>query len=329
MFEVDQYNREVYGETEFEPAVLDILDSQAMQRLRHIQQQGPNAWVWTNLSMTRFDHSLGVFLLLRKLGAPLEEQIAGLLHDAAHCAFSHVVDFVFNSHLSADFHETEADGFLEKSDLPEVLEKHGYSLQQMTHHDNFPLLERSLPDLCADRMDYLLRDAFFAGFLTMDQVKFLVASLIVKDNEIVFSSEKSGLLFGEKYLETNRKIYASPEAIFFHTMLADALRIALDKKIISRDDLFTTDDEVKEKLMVSGDQDISDKINLISEKTKLVPTEKENCDFHLKVKVRTVDTKILLDGKLMRLSEIDSNYAKILAESGSLQKDGHFIKVSI
>jgi uncharacterized protein len=329
MFEIDKYNREVYGESEFEPVVLDILNSQAMQRLKGIQQHGSDAWVWKNISMTRFEHSLGVFLLLRKLGAPLEEKIAGLLHDVAHCAFSHVVDFVFNIQLSADFHETEADGFLEKSDLPEILEKHGYSFSRIMHHENFPLLEKSAPDLCADRIDYFLRDASHAGILTMDQVKFLLSSLIVKDNEVVFNSKKAALLFSEKYLETNRKIYASPGAIFFHTMLAEALRIALDKKIVSRDDLFTTDDEVKEKLVSSGNPDILNKLNLISEKTKLVPTEKDDCDLHLKVKVRIVDPKILIDGKLERLSEIDGKYRKILEESRSLQKIGHFIKVSV
>jgi len=50
---------------------------------------------------TRFDHSVGVMLLIRKLGAGsspasalLKEQVAALLHDVSHTAFSHVIDYV-------------------------------------------------------------------------------------------------------------------------------------------------------------------------------------------------------------------------------------------
>jgi uncharacterized protein len=329
MVKIDKYNQEVYGNTAFEPVVLEIINSQSMQRLKEIQQHGPDVWVWKNLVMTRFDHSLGVFLLLQKLGAPLEERIAGLLHDAAHCAFSHVVDFVFNVQLSADFHETEAEAFLRKSDLPEILEKYGYSFSKLTQPENFSLLERPLPDLCADRIDYLLRDAFHFGIFDMNQVRFLLSALVVKKNEIVFDSQEAALLFGEKYLETNRTIYSSPGAIFYHTMLADAIRIALDKKILSQEDLFTTDNGVKKKLVSSGNQEILKKISFISEKTKLIKSDKNDCDYHLKVKTRTVDPKILTGGTLRRLSEIDSDYRKIIAEAENSQKEGHFIKVFV
>lgn len=328
MFEIDNYNKEAYGETgEFDPVVLDILNSEALERLKGIQQHGPDGWVWKNLKMSRYDHSLGVYFLLRKLGAPLEEQIAGLLHDVAHCAFSHVVDFVFGVNLSADFHETGAEAFVQKTDLPKVLEKHGYDFRKIMHHENFSLLERSAPDLCADRIDYFLRDAHYFGLLKMDQVKFLLGSLRVFENEIVIEGRDAALLFATKYLETNRLIYSSPEAIFFHTMLAEAIKIALKKKIISKEDLYSTDDTVKSILLKSGDSEILEKINLISERTNLLPAAKEDCDYHLKVKVRVVDPKIF-DGKnTTRFSVIDSKYKDQLEKSIRLQKQGHYIKV--
>lgn len=329
MFQIDNYNKDAYGETgELDPVVLDILDSGALERLKGIQQHGPDGWVWKNLKMSRFDHSLGVYLLLRKLGAPLEEQIAGLLHDVAHCAFSHVVDFVFGMNLSADFHEIEAESFVRKTDLPKVLEKHVYDFRKIMRYENFPLLERPAPDLCADRIDYFLRDAYHFGLLSMSEVEFLLESLSVFENEIVIKSREAASIFARKYLETNRLIYSSPEAIFFHTMLAEAIKIALEKKIISKEGLYTTDDAVKGILLKSDDPEILEKINLISESTKLIPAAKEDCDYHLKVKVRVVDPKIL-DGKnITRLSVIDSKYKNLLKESIQAQKKGHYVKVS-
>ena len=38
-------------------------------------------------------------LLIKKLGGSVEEQIAGLLHDVSHTAFSHVIDYVFDNKM--------------------------------------------------------------------------------------------------------------------------------------------------------------------------------------------------------------------------------------
>jgi len=82
-------------------------------------------------------------LLLKKLGASLEEQIAGLLHDIPHTAFSHTIDFVFPN-KDHNFHERFHEKIIKESEIPEILERYGFVLERLLNEHNFPLLEKKL-----------------------------------------------------------------------------------------------------------------------------------------------------------------------------------------
>lgn len=87
-------NDEIYGEYEVEAVLQDLIQSKPVQRLKGIHQGGASYLVNPKWNVTRYEHSMGVMLLIRRLGGSIEEQIAGLLHDVSHTAFSHVIDFV-------------------------------------------------------------------------------------------------------------------------------------------------------------------------------------------------------------------------------------------
>jgi hypothetical protein len=72
-----------------EKVLLDLLKSQPVQRLKGVSQQGfPKRETKTDFPIfTRYEHSVGVMLLLRRLNASVEEQVAGLIHDVSHTAF--------------------------------------------------------------------------------------------------------------------------------------------------------------------------------------------------------------------------------------------------
>lgn len=73
-----------------------------MQRLKGISQfRIPDKYYFKD-NYSRFEHSIGVMVLLGKLGASQEEQIAGLLHDVSHKAFSHVYDWVVVDYSGSD-----------------------------------------------------------------------------------------------------------------------------------------------------------------------------------------------------------------------------------
>ena len=95
---------------------------------------------------SRYEHSIGTFLLLRLLGADLAEQIAGLLHDASHSAFSHVTDQVLGKDEKAQ--DERHTAFVLNTEIPEILLRNGLDPEHVLDLDSHHLLDRDVPDLC-------------------------------------------------------------------------------------------------------------------------------------------------------------------------------------
>src|SRR5512136_89386 len=134
-----QYDDPLYGTVAIhEPVLIELTQTAAMQRLHGILQHGITGLIGVTRPTTRLEHSLGVMLLVRRLGAPLEEQIAALLHDVSHTAFSHVIDYVFGDHDSQSYHEDKKAEYMAGTDLPAVLARHGYDWQAFLHEEDYP-----------------------------------------------------------------------------------------------------------------------------------------------------------------------------------------------
>jgi HD superfamily phosphohydrolase len=90
----------VHGYIQVDPALLSLLDSPQVQRLRYIRQLGFSFLVYPGAHHTRFEHSLGTMhlahALATQLSLPHEVQThvtaAGLLHDIGHGPFSHAIE---------------------------------------------------------------------------------------------------------------------------------------------------------------------------------------------------------------------------------------------
>lgn len=125
-----KYTDRVYGEFEItKPVILELINSQSLQRLKDIDQAGYRSlWVKPDVEVgeydhSRFAHSLGVYLLLRKYDTQLEEQIAGLIHDVSHSAFSHCIDYVLDSGSETEHNHQDnlfAD-FIRKTEIPAII----------------------------------------------------------------------------------------------------------------------------------------------------------------------------------------------------------------
>ncbi len=321
----------VYGTVEIEDRViLKLMNSNAVQRLKGINQGGPLVLLnsdnfLSGYKTTRFDHSLGVCILLKRFNASLEEQIAGLLHDISHMVFSHATDFLFDRGMQQDYHELFHEKIILDSEIPSILKKHNIDAKDILDDKKFPLLERKLPDLCADRIDYFLRDMCIYDDLIKEKVDTILNSLTVFKKEIVFNNIQMARLFAEKFIQANRMLYCNPFQSALFKVMSDALKLAMSKGFMDENDLFSTDNLVLEKLRESNDKEIMDKLNLISNFG--VIEDKKNYDFHLKSKVRYVDPKIIVDEKLVRLSGLDESYKTMMNNFISETSEGFFVKI--
>lgn len=319
-------NEPIYGKFVVkEPVLLELIKSQPLQRLKKINQHGASQYLFDWKKKTsRFDHSVGVMLLLRKFGASLEEQIAGLLHDISHTAFSHVIDFVYPSD-SHDFHEKYVERLILNSKIPEIFKQYHISLKQVLHEENFPLLEKKLPDLCADRIDYFLRHMHDSGE-KLDKVKQHVDNLKVHQNEFILKDKKAALAFATDYLCQNKKYWAYPREVTMYKVLAEAIKVSLQKKVINEADLFTTDKKLIEKIRTSKSKKIQKYISLLNPNFK-VKIDRKSYHFHLRTKLRYVDPKVLINGKLVRLSKLSFDFKRKLARHNEKMKKGFYVQV--
>lgn len=313
----------VYGIIEIDnPTLLKLINSKPLQRLKGINQHGLKEIHHGDPYISRFEHSLGVVILLIKLKAPIEEQIAGLLHDVPHTAFSHVVDFLFKND-EHNYHDTIFEEVVNNSKIPQILKQDNFDVNLFFNEENFPLLESSIPDLCADRLDYAFRDMTSSSKF---DVKNWVDHLIVHNTEIIFNDKDVAYEFSKAFINMDLTYWSPMIGVAFYHIMADILKLALDNNIISKDDLLENDEFVLNKLKNSNSEDILDKLSLIKPDLE-VKHDPDDYEFHTYHKVRYVDPKVLIDNETKRVSELFPEFIDILTKHKERFKEGYFIKI--
>lgn len=296
-----RWNDRVYGSSAIDdPRLLALIATPTFRRLEGVRQAGPSAFAFPFKTVTRFEHSLGVHLLLRRLGAGLREQVAGLLHDLSHTAFSHAVDFVFSSQ-EQDHHEALKPEFLERPDIVAALAPLGFVPRDFFDDSVYPLLERPIPWLCADRLDYFLRDGLACGVTTPAVVDRLLSDLTVVDATIVFQHAALAREAAGLFAVMNRDWWASATESYIYNEFADALREGFRLGALDHVDLLEDDAHVLTRLRKANSPLIAEKLdhilNFQLERThgfvaRVVP------------KTRWIDPPVKAGGSFRRLSEL-------------------------
>ncbi|MFR3922543.1 MAG: hypothetical protein ACLTYN_11880 [Dysosmobacter welbionis] len=109
---------------------------------------------------SRFDHSVGVGLIVWHFTGDLRQSAAGLLHDAATPAFAHVVDFLHGDHLHQESTEARTAELIETSpELQALLKEYGLTTEDVADYHRYPIADNDSPQLSADRLEYTLGPA--------------------------------------------------------------------------------------------------------------------------------------------------------------------------
>lgn len=316
----------IYGQFSItNPVLVDLIASPPVQRLKGINQYSLPPEFYHLPGFSRYDHCLGVMLLLRRLQAPLEEQIAGLLHDVSHSAFSHIMDRIMNTTAGDTFQDSIHEQFIRDSVIPAIMDDHGFSVDRIIDYDNFPLLERELPDLCADRVDYGLQE--FRAWANPFIVQQCVDDLRNHNQEIVFASYDSAKQFALTFAKCHIQNWGSSETAVRSTIFAKALRHAMNQEIISMEDLAKKDDAyVMGKLTEGKDRTLEDIFSLLRGTVSWRNAE-QHLDIDEHKKLRCVDPKFWCQEELRRLSEVDVEYKRFMEELKQENEKGMKIKI--
>lgn len=205
-----------------------LINTPEFQRLRRIRQLGTSYLTFHGAEHSRFSHSLGVYEITRRIISqferggyedwPRDESLvalcAALLHDLGHGPFSHSIEEAFDM----DHEEWTCRILLGDTEVNKVLEEAETGLAERVasvirkDYEKPIVVNLVSSPLDADRMDYLLRDAYFTGvnYGTID-VDRILRMLRPHNGRVVV--KESGMHAIEDYLMARYQMYWQ---VYFH-----------------------------------------------------------------------------------------------------------------
>lgn len=258
---------------------------------------------------TRYEHSIGVALIIWHFTKDIKQSIAGLLHDISSPVFAHVIDFLNGDHETQESTEEKTEEIIANSmDIQEILKKYNLSTKDVYDYHMYPIADNDFPLLSADRLEYTLGNAFYYGFKSMEEIRDMYEDLVVSINEfgqseISFSTLNKAIEFTSVSIE-NSKVYSSNVDRFAMQYLADLLKLAVSKRVISMKDLYTVENQVISKL--KKDEELK---SLWKDFTKLsqIFTSKEKPEYgywvNIPAKKRYINPQVVSKGRVSNLSK--------------------------
>ena len=265
MNKVSIFNDPIHGHMKLPKYIVEIIDTQQFQRLKHLKQTGLAEYVFSGALHTRFNHCVGVSYLAKKLINNLKKKqpelnitdqevkcicIAGLLHDIGHGPFSHT--FEKWTHTQAiEFHHEEMSNKLtdhlfkennikitvEEITLIKFLIDGSYNSDISNRGFLFEIVANKRNSIDVDKFDYLVRDAYHAGITEKYDFRRLINGARVINNEICYPHKdfwQINNLFNCRY-SLFKKVYTHPVSNAVELMVCDVLTIASKKlKIVDR-----------------------------------------------------------------------------------------------
>ena len=314
------------------PLAIELINSAALQRLKYIDQSGPIIYFNnTYPQFSRYDHSLGVYVLLKRYNVSEQEQIAGLMHDTSHTVFSHLGDYVMqNNNLRTESYQDNIhDWFLTKSGVLGIVNKYKFSLEDISpKNPKYTALEQPFPDMNADRIEYNLHTALIFNDLSTEDINQILNALQYKDGKWFFNDVTQAKKFAKLSTYYTRNMWGSPSNNALYIVMGTALKRAVQLGVVDLSDIhFGIDQEVVNKLKSSKDPILKSLIEISANINKYYTVTSQN-DSHVynPIKMRGIDPLVMQDGKLIRLSAISIDFKQELDATAQYAKQGTHIK---
>lgn len=242
--------------------ILDLINSKEFQRLRRIKQLGTSSFTFHGAEHSRFSHSLGVYEITRRIcdifqrnyskekigdegwddAERLVALCAALLHDAGHGPYSHTFEHIFHTDHEAitvailTSPETEVYQILNRVEVgfPEKVA----SVITKTY-PNPQVVQMISSQIDADRMDYLLRDAYFTGteYGTFDLTRIL---RVIRPYKGGITFAMNGMHAVEDYIVSRYQMYVQ---VYFHPT-SRGMEVVLEHLLNRAHELYQEDKKI-------------------------------------------------------------------------------------
>jgi len=229
----DPIHRYITVDDEF---IWQLINTKAFQRLNNLHQLGGAYQIFHGATHTRFAHSLGVYAIARELyeQTPVHLHMTeyerkllfatALLHDIGHGPYSHAAE----KYLPLPHEAMSTRIILEDQQIRQILDNvhcdfalHLVGVLEGTYVN--PLLHHIISNqVDVDRMDYLLRDAYYAGVSYGDYDKDRIIRVVrVYERQLAFA--ESGLHALENFMVSRyhmrRQVYYNSKGRAFEALL--------------------------------------------------------------------------------------------------------------
>ena len=253
----------VHGDLAFNESERRVMDTRQMQRLRGVRQTGTAYLVYPGCVHTRFEHSLGTVAMARRVldalrhkGAHIEPgqadavALAALVHDISHLPFGHTFE---DERKLFPRHDTAAriEHFLSQTEIAQALDASGLRdivVSLLADNSFSPAWMQQIVSstIDADLLDYLRRDAYFAG-LRQNYDDRIFSTFVLADDALAIDLTR--LSTRTELLHLLRLRYFLTERVYYHhakvasgAMIAKAVELATERGL-AETDLYALTDE--------------------------------------------------------------------------------------
>lgn len=209
--------------------ILELYEAKELRRLARINHLGIVHFLYPMAKHYRFEHSLGVYELTRRMLEVLKPNVsrtifrsilaAALLHDVGHGPFSHLFELI-----SPISHEKYSEMIIndQNTEIFQAFEKHEPGAREIVIkilQGKFELMwcnQIVSSEVDMDRLDYLLRDSTSTG-AAYGQIdwRWLIKNARIEENKLVFKEKAltvvESLLLGRYHM--NIAVYWNPKNV--------------------------------------------------------------------------------------------------------------------
>jgi HD superfamily phosphohydrolase len=310
----------IHGYIEITPYIEKLLDTRIVQRLRNVKQLGWTNLVYPGANHTRFEHSLGTYYLASRLGSELsvderrEIEVAALLHDIGHGPYSHDSEGIIEQYTRRGHDDVLF--LLESEEVASVLDEYGIKPSAISGHirGKTKIGQIISGSLDVDRMDYIIRDAYYTGVAYgIVDYEHLLRNISFYDSNIALYHR--GLKSAESLLMSRFLMYPS---VYDHhvgriagSMFAHGLDAAINNDDMSASELQLMDDYELNYRMRHFNKYSADMISRLNSRNLFKRALYVGFDSVDKSIVRYTKIHKEIEGELARMAGVESGYVLV------------------